>query len=51
MKVVRANANDVQNRRGDKTDPNDSRWLAHLLRDSMIDRALFPNALSWSSGI
>jgi transposase len=37
MKVVLANANDVQNRRGDKTDPNDSRWLAHLLRHSLID--------------
>ena len=36
MEVVLANAYDVQNRRGHKTDPNDSRWLAHLLRHGMI---------------
>ena len=31
VEVVLANAYDVQNRRGHTTDPNDSRWLAHLL--------------------
>ncbi len=30
VRVILANAADVQNRRGHKTDPNDSRWLAHL---------------------
>jgi transposase len=28
VRVILANAADVQNRRGHKTDPNDSRWLA-----------------------
>jgi transposase len=51
VEVVLANAYDVQNRRGHKTDPSDSRWLAHLLRHGMIRRALFPNALSGNSGI
>ena len=32
VRVILANAADVKNRRGHKTDPNDSRWLAHLLR-------------------
>ena len=36
VEVVLANAYDVENRRGHKTDPNDSRWLAHLLRHGMI---------------
>ena len=30
LKVILANAFDVRNRRGHKTDPNDSRWLAHF---------------------
>lgn len=34
VRITLANAADVQNRRGHKTDPNDSRWLAHLLRTS-----------------
>jgi transposase len=32
----------VQNRRGHKTDPNDSRWLAHLLRHGMIRPSFIP---------
>ena len=42
IKVVLANAFDVRNRRGHKTDPNDSRWLAHLLRHGMIRPSLVP---------
>jgi len=30
------------NRRGHKTDPNDSRWLAHLLRHGMIRPSFIP---------
>ena len=30
IRVILANAADMQNRRGHKTDSNDSRWLAHL---------------------
>ena len=40
--VTPANAADVQNRRGHKTDPNDSRWWAHLLRHGMIRPRLIP---------
>ena len=36
VRVILANAADVQNRRGHKTDPNDSRWLAHLLRHGFV---------------
>lgn len=43
IEVVLANAYDVQNRRGHKTDPNDSRWLAHLLRHGMIRPSFIPN--------
>jgi len=42
FQVVLANAFDVQNRRGHKTDPNDSRWLAHLLRHGMIRPSFIP---------
>jgi len=42
VQVVLANAFDVQNRRGHKTDPNDSRWLAHLLRHGMIRPSFIP---------
>jgi transposase len=40
--VILANAVDVKNRRGHKTDPNDSRWLAHLLRHGMIRPSFIP---------
>jgi transposase len=36
LHVVLANSQQVRNLRGHKTDPNDSRWLAHLLRHGMI---------------
>jgi transposase len=42
IRVVLANAFDVRNRRGHKTDPNDSRWLAHLLRHGMIRPGFVP---------
>ena len=34
--VILANAQEVKARKGHKTDPNDSAWLAHLLRHAMI---------------
>jgi len=37
-----ANAYDVQNRRGHKTDPHDSRWLAHFLGHGMIRPSFIP---------
>ena len=42
VRVVLTNTADVQNRRGHKTDPNDSRWLAHLLRHGMIRPSFIP---------
>ena len=42
VEVVLANAFDVRNRRGHRTDPNDSRWLAHLLRPGMIRPSFVP---------
>jgi transposase len=42
VRVILANAADVKNRRGHKTDPNDSRWLAHLLRHGMIRPSFIP---------
>src|SRR5262249_14393226 len=41
MQVVLANSKLVKNLRGHKTDPSDSRWLAHLLRHGMIRPVLF----------
>jgi transposase len=42
MQVVLANSQQVKNLRGHKTDPNDSRWLAHLLRHGMILPSYIP---------
>lgn len=42
LRVILAKAAVVQNRRGHKTDPNDSRWLAHLLRHGMIRSSFVP---------
>jgi len=42
MRVVLANSQQVKNLRGHKTDPNDSRWLAHLLRHGMIRPSYIP---------
>jgi transposase len=42
MQVVLANSKLVKNLRGHKTDPSDSRWLAHLLRHGMIRPSFIP---------
>jgi len=42
LQVVLANSQQVRNLRGDKTDPNDSRWLAHLLRHGRIRPSYIP---------
>ena len=42
MEVVLANAQQVRNLRGHKTDPSDSRWLAHLLRHGMVRPSYIP---------
>lgn len=42
VRVILANAAGVQNRHGHKTDPNDSRWLAHLLRHGTIRPSFIP---------
>jgi transposase len=40
--VILANAQQVKARKGHKTDPNDSVWLAHLLRHAMIRPSFIP---------
>ncbi len=40
--VVLANPEDVKARKGQKTDPKDSWWLAHLLRHAMIRPSFIP---------
>jgi transposase len=42
MKVVLANPEQVKNRKGHKTDAQDSWWLAHLLRHGMIRASFIP---------
>jgi transposase len=42
LDVVLANSQQVKNLRGHKTDRNDSRWLAHLLRHGMIRPSFIP---------
>ena len=42
LTVVLANAEDVKGRKGHKTDPKDSWWLAHLLRHAMIRPSFIP---------
>ena len=42
IQVVLANSQQVRNLRGHKTDPNDSRWLAHLLRHGMVRPSYIP---------
>jgi transposase len=42
IQVILANSQQVRNLRGHKTDPNDSRWLAHLLRHGMIRPSFLP---------
>jgi transposase len=43
LQVVLANSQHVKNLRGHKTDRNDSRWLAHLLRHGMIRPSFIPS--------
>ena len=40
--VILANPQDVKARKGHKTDPKDSWWLAHLLRHAMIRPSFIP---------
>jgi transposase len=42
LTVVLANAEDVKGRKGHKTDPKDSQWLAHLLRHGLIRASFIP---------
>jgi transposase len=42
LTVVRAHAEDVKGRKGHKTDPKDSWWLAHLLRHVMMRPRFIP---------
>jgi transposase len=42
LTVVLANPEDVKARKGHKTDPKDSWWLAHLLRHAMIRPSFIP---------
>jgi transposase len=42
MEVLLANSQHVKNLRGHKTDRNDARWLAHLLRHGMIRPSFIP---------
>jgi transposase len=42
LKLILANSQQVKNLRGHKTDRNDSRWLAHLLRHGMIRPSFIP---------
>ena len=45
VEVVLANARQVKGITGHKTDPNDARWLAHLLRHGMIRPSFIPPRL------
>lgn len=42
LEIVLANARQVKGLTGHKTDPNDARWLAHLLRHGMIRPSFIP---------
>src|ERR1041385_5241954 len=42
FKVILANAEKVKALRGKKTDPNDSRWLAGLLRHGLVQPSFIP---------
>ena len=43
LEVVLANPQHVKNLRGHKTDRNDARWLAHLLRHAMVRPSFIPD--------
>lgn len=51
LTVILAHAEDVKARRGYKTDPKDSQWLAHLLLHGPIRASLFPLVRSASDMI
>src|SRR6058998_4109106 len=42
LKIILANAEQVKALRGKKTDPNDSRWLASLLRHGLVQGSFIP---------
>src|SRR5689334_7708991 len=42
VKVILANPEQVKALRGKKTDPNDSRWLAGLLRHGLVEPSFIP---------
>jgi transposase len=43
LEILLANSQHVKNLRGHKTDRNDARWLAHLLRHGMIRPSFIPD--------
>jgi transposase len=43
LPVILANSQQVKNLRGHKTEPNDSRWLAHLPRHGTIRPSFIPS--------
>jgi transposase len=43
VKVILANGQDVKGRKGHKTDWNDCRWLAHLLRHGLVRASFIPS--------
>ena len=42
LKIILANPEQVEALRGKKTDPNDSRWLATLLRHGLVQGSFIP---------
>jgi transposase len=42
LEIILANARNVKNVPGRKTDPNDSRWIAKLLRHGLIEGSFIP---------
>jgi len=43
LKIILANPVQVKALRGKKTDPNDSRWLANLLRHGLVQASFIPS--------
>src|SRR6267143_4525891 len=43
LKIILANPEQVKALRGKKTDPNDSRWLASLLRHGLVQGSFIPS--------
>src|SRR5207247_2939880 len=42
LKIILANPQQLKAQRGKKTDPNDSRWLASLLRHGLVQGSFIP---------